>query len=102
VAAWRSPSLLAMPSWGTMGAGIHGIPARTVRMEKRRAPPRMRRGAGTVAVDLGQPRLTVHRLGGDIPRASEGEHRGPLKAPHRFQRCAALELSQDAVAARTQ
>ena len=73
-----------------------------VRMDNRRAQHLVRIGDGTVAVDLVQTRLTVNRLGGEIPRAIEGEQIGPLKEHHRFQRFAALELSKDALEARTQ
>jgi hypothetical protein len=71
-------------------------------MDHRRAQHLVRIGDGTVAVDLAQTRLTVNRLGGEIPRAIEGEQIGSLKEHHRFQRFAALELSKDALEARTQ
>ena len=60
------------------------------------------RGAGTGAVALVETRRPVHRLGGAIPRASEGQSRGPRQAPQRCKRFAALHWATDAVPYRPQ
>lgn len=72
-----------------------------VRMDHCRPPPLGRIGPGTGAGDLGQPRLTVPRLGGAIACAIERAPRGPMQAYPRFTPCAALALPQNAGAYRT-
>ena len=51
--------------------------------------------AQPVAVDLGQTRGTVHRLGGKIPRAIKSPQIVAIKERHRFQRLAALPWPKD-------
>jgi hypothetical protein len=66
-----------------------------VRREKRRTQQLMSIGDAPIAVDLGQPRGAVHRLGGNIPCAIAGESIGTSEELHRCQRLAALQLPND-------
>jgi hypothetical protein len=66
-----------------------------VGMDNRCAQHLVRARHRPVAVDLGQTRGTVHRLGGKIPRAIKSQQRVAIKERHRFQRLAALLLPKD-------
>ena len=66
------------------------------RMEQRRTSPLVIRSACPVAVDLGQTRGTVPRLGGKVRRAIECHSIVVIEQCHGFERLAALELPKDA------
>jgi hypothetical protein len=72
----------------------HGTPGR---MEQRRASPLRRRGAGPVAVALGQTRGPGPRLGGNVRRARACHAIVVIEPCHRCQGCAALEVPTDAL-----
>src|SRR5438445_12465898 len=65
-------------------------------MEQRRTSPLVSRSACPVAVDLGQSRGTVPRLGGKVRRAIECHSIVVIEQCHGFERLAALELPKDA------
>jgi hypothetical protein len=66
-------------------------------MDDRRAEHLMGIGDRPVAVHLLQTGRTVDRLGGEIARAIERQEIAVIHEPHRFERVAALDLSDDAL-----
>ena len=71
-------------------------------MDHRGAQHLMIIGARTMAVDFGQARGTVPRLGGKIAGAIKGQSIPVIQKHHRFERLPALELGQHALAHRAE